>query len=244
MKNVLILKAGDANPSVRIGLGDYDRWFVRTLGGAGHRFRVVSVNHGEKPPSRASDYDAVMMTGSPLSVTQRAPWMDRAAAYMVDAAEHRVPVLGVCFGHQLLAHAFGARVVRNPKGREIGTIACQITAEGHRDPLFEGVPRRFDIQATHEDIVVDEPGALTLLASNENTRNQAFRAGKYIRAVQFHPEADAATMKALIEARLQKLQVEARERGEDPVQKTRALFARIGPTPVGRRILTNFLEHF
>lgn len=244
MKNVLILKAGNAAPTVRAGIGDYDRWFVQALGGEAARFTVVNAHLGEKLPSAPDGYDAVIMTGSPSSVTEAAPWMERAADFMLSAAEHRVPVLGVCFGHQLLARAYGAKVVKNPKGREIGTISCRLTPSGVRDPLFEGVPERFDIQATHEDIVVEEPSALTLLASNANTANQAFAVGPYVRAVQFHPEADAATMKALIESRLPRLQEEASARGEDPAHRARSLFAGLRPTPSGPRILRNFLHRF
>jgi GMP synthase-like glutamine amidotransferase len=65
-----------------------------------------------------------------------------------------------------------------------------------------------------------------------------------VRAVQFHPELDAPTMKALIEARTPKLEAEAAARGEDPKTRLRALYAGIRPTPFGTRILENFLRRF
>lgn len=244
MKHVLLLKAGTAAPSVRMGIGDYDRWFVRALDAAGVRLEVVEAALGAPLPERVRDFDAVIMTGSPRSVTEEAPWMRRAGDYLRAAAEQRVPVLGVCFGHQLLAAAHGATVRKSRIGREIGTVGCALTATGREDPLFEGVPASFEVQSTHEDVAVDAPPAIEILARNAAVTNQAFRIGPCIRAVQFHPELDAATMRALIEARIPELQAEALARGEDPQERVRALLAGIRSAPYGQRVLDNFVRWF
>src|SRR5207237_7705290 len=102
MKNVLIVKAGDAANAVRMTHGDYDRWFVNSLGPDAAKFEVVAAHLGARLPD-AADYDAVIITGSPQSVTDPSEWMRRAAAWARDAGERGTPVLGVCFGHQLLA---------------------------------------------------------------------------------------------------------------------------------------------
>jgi GMP synthase (glutamine-hydrolysing) len=243
-KNVLILKAGTAAHPVRLAAGDYDRWFMRALGMAGHRFHVVQADQGERLPTRVRDHDAIAVTGSPSSMIEPEAWMLRMGEYLRDAADRRVPVLGVCFGHQVLGHVYGASVRRSPRGREIGTVTCELTPEGREDPLFDGVPVRFDVQATHEDAVEGAPGGMEILATNAHTTNQAFRVGRYVRAVQFHPEVDAPTMQALIEARTQKLEAEAAARGEEPTARIRALHAGIRPTPFGTKILENFLRHF
>jgi GMP synthase (glutamine-hydrolysing) len=99
----------------------------------------------------------------------------------------------------------------------------------------------FAVQATHEDEVVDAPAALELLASNPHSGNQAFRIGRHLRAVQFHPELDAAVLKALVEARRRALEAEAAARGEPPGERVRAIVGGIRPAPAGRRILENFL---
>lgn len=244
MKNVLILKSGTANPGVRTRLGDYDQWFVQTLGPSGVRFQIVQAYAGERLPHDVTAYDGLIMTGSPLSVTELAPWMEEAGEYMLNAAAKRVPVLGVCFGHQLLAHMYGTPVRKNPRGREIGSIECTLTAAGREDPLFEGISASFAVQATHEDVVDGVPSEAELLAHNDNTRNQAFRVGDYVRAVQFHPEIDSATMKALIEARTSKLEAEAERLGRDPKERLRGLYAGLRPTPHGPRILENFVRYF
>jgi GMP synthase (glutamine-hydrolysing) len=244
VKNVLLLKAGEAAASVRLSVGDYDRWFLQTVGLSGYRFDIVAAHQGAKLPDTVSDYDAVMMTGSPLSVTRLEPWMGRAAELMVGAEARGIPVLGVCFGHQLLAHAYGGRVVRNPLGREIGTVEVRLTPEGRADPLFHGLPEQLAVQATHEDIVPEPPTGAAVLASNANTAVQALAFRPFARGVQFHPEVQPESMRALIKARAERLEEEATARGQPPGERVPRLLAGIAPTPAGRQILVNFLERF
>ena len=244
MKNVLLLKAGDAALPVRVSVGDYEQWFVESLAPGGVRLDVLHVHRDAPLPASAAGYDAVMMTGSPLSVTQLEPWMERAADFMLDAAAHGTPVLGVCFGHQLLAHAHGARVVRNPQGREIGTVEVRLSAEGREDPLFAGLPGSFAVQATHEDIVERAPEGATVLAGNANTALQALAFGPRIRGVQFHPEMHPAAMRALILARAERLEAEAPQRGYAPGERVPRLLAGILPTSAGQTLLRNFVERF
>ncbi len=237
MKRVLLLKSGDAAPPLKLAAGDYDRWFAESLAGAA-TFHVVQAHLGERLPDPRG-YDAVMMTGSPQSVTEPSKWMRRAGDYLVEAAERGVNVLGVCFGHQLIAFALGARVVQNPKGREIGTVEVDVTPEGRADPLFAGLPHRLTVQATHEDAVESLPDKAVLLAQNA-FGIQAFVAGRFLRGVQFHPEAQPSTMISLIRSRAERLEAEGKRRGEP--DRVRTLMAGVRPTPHGRQLLLNFLE--
>lgn len=244
MKNVLLLKAGETAASVRLLVGDYDRWFLQTLGLSGYRFDVLAAFQDAKLPANAAGYDAVMMTGSPASVTRLEPWMERSAALMVGAAERGIPVLGVCFGHQLLAHAYGGRVARSPLGREIGTVDVELTPAGRADPLFTGLPSRIAVQATHEDFVPEPPPGAAVLAGNAHTATQALAFRPSARGVQFHPEIQPDAMRALVQARAENLEAEATARGLAPGERVPRLLAGIAPTPYGRQILVNFLEHF
>ncbi len=243
MKNVLLLKTGTVANALLLAAGDYDRWFARGFGARCH-LTVVQLHQRQRPPAPASSYDAVVMTGSPLSVTAPEDWMKRAADDLMAAAARKVPVLGVCFGHQLLAWAHGAHVVKNPQGRETGTVEVTLTPEGEADPLFRGLPKRFAAQATHEDVVDRVPEGVTLLARNANTLLQAAAFGPHVRGVQFHPELHADAMRMLIETRKERLDAEGVARGAARGEKARALLAGVRPSPAGPKILANFLNHF
>lgn len=240
--SLLVVKCGTTAPAVALRHGDYDRWFRRALAPTGAALRVVEVHAGAPLPPRAAGADGIVATGSPRSVTEHAPWMIRTAGWLREAAERGVPVLGVCFGHQLLAEAYGGSVGRNPRGRELGTVPCTLTAAGREDPLFAGVPPAFEVQATHEDEVRALPPDAELLATNAASAVQAFRIGRAVRAVQFHPELEPAALADLASTRAGLLEAEARARGEDGAARVRAVLAGLRPTPWGSLILRNFVE--
>lgn len=123
--------------------------------------------------------------------------MLRVGRWTLKQVERGVPVLAICFGHQLLGECLGARVEENPKGPEWGSISVAIT----EDPLFEGLPPTLTVQASHRDILNGLPQGARLLASNENTEVQAYGWGDSLRAIQFHPEAPAEVIGALLSAR-------------------------------------------
>jgi GMP synthase (glutamine-hydrolysing) len=192
--------------------GDYPRWFERALGFA---MPVLRAHDGERLES-ALDRElpqGIIVSGSPLSVTEKAPWMLQLGDDLLRVAARGTPVLGVCFGHQLLARAAGGDVVENPRGREIGTVRVHLTDAGRRDVLFASWSTRsgIDVQATHVDAVDPLPPGATVLASNENTAAQAFRLSETVAGVQFHPELWAEAMEDLILSRRDVLAREGRD---------------------------------
>jgi GMP synthase (glutamine-hydrolysing) len=233
MRRVLILQAGSADPALRARFGDYPDWFARHLA-ARVELRVVRP-YEQLLPSFVG-FDGLIMTGSPKSVVDPEPWMDDAAGYLLEASRTR-PVLGVCFGHQLLARALGARVERNPRGREAGTAAVRLTPEGARDPLFAGLDSPLLVQQTHEDHVAALPAGATLLAENEMTPVQAFAWGETVRCVQFHPEFDAERSRLLTEVRRERLDLQA-PGGAAAVRSS------IRETPDATSLLGRWLEQF
>jgi len=188
--------------------GDYPAWFERALG---RSMPVVRAHQGEKLKAGLERHkpQGIIVTGSPLSVTEKAPWMLELGDALLKLD---IPVLGVCFGHQLLARSAGGDVVVNPRGREIGTVTVKLTEAGRKDPLFAWASwEEIEVQATHLDAVDPLPPGATILASNENCAVQAYRLSETVAGVQFHPELWAEAMKDLILSRKEKLAAEGRD---------------------------------
>ena len=120
-------------------------------------------------------------------------------------------MLGICYGHQLLAHALGGRVAPNPRGREIGSVEVETLPAAREDPLLCGLPERFIAQATHVESVVELPVPATLLARSRGDPHQAFRVGALAWGVQFHPEFDTDVIRGYLEARREILRREGRD---------------------------------
>src|SRR4051812_42515579 len=102
-KSVLLIKCGQPSSTVRLKVDDYDRWFFAALSQTEIPFRLT-VAHGflgQLPKEPPGGHDAILLTGSSQSVRSGAAWMTRTAEYVRKAAEAGVPVLGICFGHQL-----------------------------------------------------------------------------------------------------------------------------------------------
>ena len=152
MHRILLYKTGETDPELVPTIGDYETWFSRVLGDdASSRFTAPSTSR----TTSSRGYDGMLITGSPRSLVEGEvePWMDDAAAFVRAIADAGVPVLGVCFGHQLVGYAYGGRVRKNPNGWEVGTVDVELTDEGARDPLFAGLPRRIFVNQSHRDEV-------------------------------------------------------------------------------------------
>ena len=107
------------------------------------------------------------------------------------ALAEKIPVLGVCFGHQMLANMYGGEVKRDEAQSKSGTFEVALTAEGKRDQLFKHLPPTFMAQYGHKDSVTKLPKGAKLLAKGKRCRFAALRYGESTYTMQFHPELTA-----------------------------------------------------
>ena len=219
----------------------FPHW-IRVAAGLGAAEAVsVDVERGDAlPPHGATvaakaGYAGVIVTGSGAMVTDRLPWSERTAAWLGEAARAGTPLLGICYGHQLIAHALGGEVGDNPGGREMGTVELEVAPGADGDALFAGLPDRFPAQATHLQSVLRMPEGATLLARSAGDACHAFRWGAATWGVQFHPEFSTTHMRGYVQARREAL---ARE-GRDPA----CMVAGIAAAPHARRVLRRFVRH-
>jgi GMP synthase (glutamine-hydrolysing) len=233
VRRVLVIKTGTTLPELRPRRGDYEDWIVERLGLPWERIELVVVYEGETLPD-PHEPAGVVVTGSSALVSAREPWSERAAAWLREAVATGTPLLGICYGHQLLAHALGGRVGRNPRGREIGTVALELHAAAREDPLLGGLPAQLKVQATHVESVLELPPGARLLASSATDPHQAFACGERAWGVQFHPEFDAEVVRTYLEVRRE----EIRGEGIDPESLERA----VEESPHGTRLLRRFAE--
>lgn len=181
------------------------------------------------PP--ASCFSAIIVTGSPASVTTRDRWMLSTEAYLRRAVAGGTPVLGICFGHQMLAQALGGDVQKNPLGREMGTVDLELTGD---DPLFDVPERPLQVNMSHSDSVVRLPVGVRVLARTALEPHAALRFAKRVWSVQFHPEFDRSVLRQYIDARRDILAGE----GLDPD----AMLSSAGDAPFGAAVLRRFLS--
>ncbi len=186
----LILKAGQKLAELDGHPGDFETWIADGLGTRAAPVRVLDVRTQPDLPDPTT-LARVLVTGSAAMVTDDARWIGATAAWLRIAVEAGTPVLGICFGHQLLAHALGGEVGYNPGGVEVGSVALALTQEAGSDPLFAGWPAKATVNMSHRQSVLALPPDAVHLAGTARDAHAAFRIGTRAWGVQFHPEFDA-----------------------------------------------------
>ncbi len=102
--------------------------------------------------------------------------------------EHDFPLLGICYGHQIVSEALGVPVVNDHEQKKVGSFSVMVTEAGKHDPVFRHLPSEFPVQYGHKDSLSLLPPGATLLACSPLCKTSAVRFGKKVYTMQFHPE--------------------------------------------------------
>ena len=196
--SLTIIKTGDSIPGLTARRGDFEDWILAGMeNGASLSYTIINVRAGEKLPDFGS-LAGVVITGSHSMVTDHEGWSEKTAAWLAEAAKKEIPILGICYGHQLLAYALGGKVGPTPAGPEFGTVKAMLSENASGDPIFGSLPDAIEVQTSHYQSVLELPANSVLLAKTQKDQHSAFRCGKCAWGVQFHPEYDADIANAYI----------------------------------------------
>ena len=170
-----ILQTGLAPEALSDTMGDYPDMFARLLDGQGFTFRTFRVVEGEFPAD-VHDCDGWLITGSRHGVYEDHPWIPPLEQFIRDAFAARVPVVGICFGHQIVAQAMGGKVERYDGGWAVGATEYDFSGE------------KLVLNAWHRDQVTRAPESARVIATNEFCANAALLYDDRAFTVQAHPE--------------------------------------------------------
>ena len=164
----------------------------------------ISINHIYKNETfDSSKYDAWIITGSAFSVTDNNQWMSTLKDKIRYGYNNSIPMLGICFGHQIISSALGGEVKKNTKGWELGSHKVNFSKKGKESLLFKGINFNDYFYFSHEDIVLNLPENAIELASNDMGL-QSYSINNQIYGVQFHPEFSNEITKKYVKIRYNK----------------------------------------
>jgi GMP synthase-like glutamine amidotransferase len=197
---ITIIQTGDVPQALRGRFGPYRRMFERMFDGTGQGFtyNMVAASDGEPLPDPAK-LEAIVITGSAAGVYDDLPWMEPLRNFIRDAYGKRTPMLGVCFGHQIMADALGGEVRKSEKGWGLGRHLYRV----HGRPAFmQESPELLAVACSHQDQVITPPPEAEVFLASEFTPNAGlvYRNGAAL-SLQPHPEFEDDYTIALAELR-------------------------------------------
>lgn len=151
-------------------------------------------------PERPEDHDAYIVSGSPAGVYDPLPWIGQLSGFLREA-KGRAKLVGICFGHQAMAQAFGGSVTKSDKGWGVGLHEYAVA---ERQPWMDG-ESAVAIPASHQDQVIAQPPETAVTMASVFTPYAGLAWGHDAISFQFHPEFEPDYAKALIEVRRDRL---------------------------------------
>ena len=233
MKTLYIIKTGKTFPTTKDKFGDFDDWVICFLGRNNAKIKIIDLIEDKKLPILGSS-DGFIITGSHSMVTDEEKWSGSLEKYIRKINAKNIPLLGICYGHQLISKALGGKSNYNKKGKEIGRVRIKLRKNLNDDMLFKNFPKHFHAFESHYQSAVKLPRNSIILASNYKDRHQAVRFSSYTWGVQFHPEFDKHIMKEYILNQ------------EDSLKKlgfnTNILIKNVNRCDISHKVINNFLN--
>ena len=198
-----ILKTDEVHADLVGDFGEYPDMFMALLSPVDPdlEFVVYDVEKGEYPAD-IDEVDAYLMTGSKSSVYEDKEWIHRLSDFVRELHEHRKKLVGICFGHQMVAQALGGRTEKSDKGWGVGAHDALF----HRLPEWhDGEDPEFVLLVSHQDQVVETAPGTEVLAGSDFCENAVCQIGDHILTLQGHPEFVKAYSDSILELRRERI---------------------------------------
>ncbi len=156
-------------------------------------WELVCLDRGVPVPADLDQVSGLVFMGGNMSVNDPLDWIQAELALVRRAHQRGLPMLGICFGGQLIAKALGGKVIANPRGMEVGWHPVKQVAANRSNPWLDGLSEEFVTFHWHAEAFELPPGA-ELLLENGCYQHQAYGIGNTL-GLQFHLEMDARMVK-------------------------------------------------
>ncbi|HDZ55483.1 MAG TPA: GMP synthase [Pseudomonas xinjiangensis] len=194
-----LLQCDDVTESLQQTHGNYPEMFLRLLREhiPAADIQVYRTQDGQLPQS-VDECDGYLTTGSKFGVYDPEPWIEALEAFMVKLWEAKKPLVGICFGHQLMARALGGEVYKSEKGWGVGVSFNQVI---HRQTWMEPWQNKLDLIVSHQDQIVTLPPEAQVLVKSDFCDYYVVQYGEHFMSVQGHPEFCKSYSRDLMNAR-------------------------------------------
>lgn len=253
---ILIIQTGHARDPILDECGDFDEFFLRAIRRHHPESKVdvdvfPIIDLDENPPA-ATNYQGIITTGSASMLDENLGWMQKSLDYTNRCLDKRIPLLAVCFGHQLLGAACGAQVGPNPNGRANGTVELTMSSRMPTSPppdrsVHSTGPsspagwmrggNSTPVQVSHRDVILDKSPHFKVLGTAAHDPNHFIGAGDCAWGVQFHPEWTKKISEMYIDLRQEILQKELGKQRFDKMRST------VRETPEATELIPQFITY-